>query len=123
MILVTKVEYRMVDGNKCNITTYKEEDFFSASPNTGLLPPTQSRVNYEVALGRVFRTADGRKICLGMSSEAEEALGIQYDVFDRMQSSLSIAQGKNTILLEKLNGLKKLSLFQRIFQWEKLKTQ
>jgi len=53
------------------------------------IPP---EITTEMIRGRRFVNHQGEEVCIGMSKQVQEAIGLPFEVYDNMQSSISFLE-------------------------------
>lgn len=78
MILIKKIDTIEVPSDQYPIQSF---DNFKELPyrreNDYL--PQELKVTQEIVRGITYRTLDGREICIGMSKQAQDAIGLPYE--------------------------------------------
>jgi hypothetical protein len=89
MLLVTKVEVADVPGREAYIASCKD---LPVAPDFVPINNGDDCITGEVYLdnirGREFVDQRGRRICIGMTKEAQEVLGLQYQCWENTLASL-----------------------------------
>ena len=84
MLLVTGIEYKTVPKDVWEIQE------MGCSPDFIKYPEVQKKmkkVETEIVSGRRYTNADRKEICLGISKDVQEILGIPFDDFENMQET------------------------------------
>ena len=80
-----------------------------------------AKVTPEMVFGRIFRTATGEEICIGMTGAVQKAIGLPFEAFDNLQNELEEAKNSYNIICRTLNQQnKKLFTLQNMSWWQRL---
>lgn len=104
MILVKSVNVSLVPSEVVEILHPRPE------PWSGKRPDTES-FDREVVEGEVFHTAGGKRICLGMTRQVREVLGLPLGIFESQQERIRNLEDYTNKLK---HNLRRLTLWQRI---------
>lgn len=88
MILITKIEYCQTDRDAYEIyhsdLYEKSEPLFSCNSVSPRTPVSDSVVR-EVVRGRRFVRPDGLEVMVGMTEQAADVLGLQYEAWQELE--------------------------------------
>lgn len=79
MLVVTDIAVRLVDREEVIMS------FFD-----GHAPMDGASVTREMIVGKPFVNVDGVEVCIGMSSQAQSALGLPFSVFEQQNRDISL---------------------------------
>ncbi len=111
MVCVKSIELVEVDRNRIEFGSFPPLDV--RSHTGGILPVKDIDITREMIKGRVFRNSLGRKVCIGMRKEVQDALGLPFEAFDGLRDQV---EQKNLIvndLLEQINVIKNMGFWGR----------
>ena len=100
MIVITNIEY--LETNRNPIELIREHGHSGFIPCKGN-QVIETKVMLELVRGRHFHRPDGTEICIGMSRQAQDILGLQYDIWDNMRQELDAADSEIASLRKKLS--------------------
>lgn len=110
----------------------KNIDFIEVeNDNIKLMTSTPSNKNYqifenieqELIRGIRFRRSDGNEIVIGYSKQAQDILGISFEVFENLKSKYDIECENHFRTTQEMNQLKnKLLEINSASFWQRLKT-
>jgi len=84
--------------------------------------PVDREVMIETIQGRRFRNSKGLDIVLGMSNQAQEALGIWFDTVENQANIIDDLHNSNNRLMAELNMLRKTyDAFEKMGFWSRLR--
>ena len=120
MIVISEIKVFQTDLNPVEIAQQLSRN--SGNYNSALLeryvPP---EITTEMVLGRRYVNYQGEEVCIGMSKQAQDAIGLPFEVFDNMQNTINFLRkecdnlnASNFRLLKNINRYKSLDLFGRI---------
>ena len=116
MVCVKSIELVEVDRDRIEFANFPPPDV-RFQPEE-LLPVKDIGITREMIKGKVFRNSLGRKVCIGMRKEVQDALGLPFEAFDDLRDQV---EQKNLIvkdLLEQINAIKNMGFwarFRRLF--------
>ena len=114
MIVIKNVEIFEVDRNPIEIlsTTLPHQHVFPCSGD-----PVSVEVFRELIRGRRFvRPSDGTDIVVGMSIQAEDVIGLQYEAWDEINNSLNYFRSSLAKSDSEIMRLKSARFWER-FRW------
>ena len=119
MLLVKSIEVVEVDREQVEITYYEKQRARGYCPTEEIEEIESFR--REVVQGRRFVNACGREINIGLSSDAEKALGLPFSIFEDMAKSnkelcrvIEVGLDKRLRLQYRLETIKGLSFWERL---------
>ena len=117
MILVKKIEVEEVDENKIELSVYDPPCF-----GPKVLIEENIKVHREIIHGKRFIKPDGKEICLGLSKQVHDTIGIYFEAFEseeRQNLRLHLEVTKSITAINKLTS--KLNEFRSMGFWKRLK--
>ena len=87
------------------------------------IPP---EITTEMVRGRRFVNHQGEEVCIGMSKQVQEAIGLPFEVYDNMQSSISFLEKRcQNLNNENFNLRNRIRFMEERFQsinlWGRIK--
>ena len=119
MIVITKIEYKTTDDYQDRIEIFKfQNPEFDINP----LGHPEMKIHTEMIKGRRFVNIKGKEICIGMSEEVQELIGLPFEVFENLQSDIENVQAKFDFE-RRINTkiLKQLRIYQHMGIWDRIK--
>lgn len=119
MIIITRIEYLDL-GNKTEAEIMTYEPHKAGVPvlyDTRREGPNLVQADYlrEKLLGRRFRRpSDGRDIVLGLPKREQALLGLMYDSYDTLETSLKITAGQLARCEATLKQYRTMTFWQRL---------
>jgi len=124
MLVVESIKTCTVDRDRWTIRNFKEMS--AAIPIYEL--PTEVKVICEMIEGKKFINANGNLVCIGLSKQVQDAIGLPMEVFETQQEELSslsqrlsnshsrvqVLQEDSDILYDQLQRYKKLTFWKRL---------
>ncbi|MFH1777587.1 MAG: hypothetical protein ABH952_08545 [Candidatus Omnitrophota bacterium] len=117
MIIVQEIKVANVDKNVVELAHYPPMNF-SIYPG----PKTEPiEITYEMIHGRTFVNANGEEFCIGLSEQAQTAIGLPFEAFENMSNEIEKLQihigdlrKKYNIARDKINQYETMGLWKRI---------
>ena len=115
MILVKKIEYIETDRDPIDIISMVRPNYpVRVGTEKGAKLVEVSEI-HELIKGRRFvRPSTQTDIVIGMSKQASEVIGIQYETFDNMEESIAQLTSQQRVDRETLDKIKSASLLKRL---------
>ena len=110
MILITKIEYTEVDGDVREIFQHKRRPIFRNNHRERV----DEKVVREVVRGRRFCRPDGREIAVGLSEQAADVLGLQYEAWRELEQRAENHRNREMNLDWELLAIKKAGFWTRL---------
>jgi len=108
MLVVKDIEVLCVERNRIQIARYSPSvTFLAESAMTGEL----KEISIEDIHGQTFSNSRGERICIGMSNAAQQAIGLPFEAFERMNHQIADLHKENLLLrhmLDNKNSVKQL---------------
>jgi len=82
MLLVKSIEVIEVNADICDLF-HKQQPSDTALPQVGTVHITKEMVS-----GKQFTNAQGQTICIGMSKQVQDAIGLPFEVLDNLNKAL-----------------------------------
>ena len=130
MICVTKIEALEVPDDWHRIGHYPDRELWLYPPGDNENPePVSMKVVSEIVRGTRIVTSTGKEICIGMSKQAHELLGLPFEIIDNQKGTIEIYY-KEVLVLKRDAKLslavgkrlrQKLDVFLGMNFWERLK--
>ena len=115
MIVITKIEYMTTELDEHEIFSmqapYNATEVFT---HDGAKVVSAECIRHEIVKGRRFRTWGGKDVVLGLSSQAQEALQMQYEAFDNLQKSIDDMEKVIKTQTEIISGFRRVKMLQKI---------
>ena len=116
MLIIKNIEFIETDRDPYEILSHQMSSYQAIEVMTDkgkdFIGGTELR---ELIRGRRFvRPSDGLDIMIGVSKQAQNVIGIQYEAWENMEESHNLAIDKATHTANKLAKLKKSNLWKRI---------
>ena len=89
MILIKSIEVAVVEGDLQSVIGRFQKQ--RADSLKTLILVENVALTEEMVYGRIYRTADGREIVIGMTKEVKDAIGLPYGVFENLTKELTAA--------------------------------
>lgn len=100
MLVVTDIKVIEVDQSRWYIDRMRGPVIRPYRDDDGYEPVEVTR---EMIEGKVFKSVDGREICIGMSKQVQDAIGLPLEVFDNL---MSIIRDQHTQINQLATGKK-----------------
>ena len=103
-----------------------DEDFVMISRMEGLPPfadlypydddtPLETvEVTQEMVHGRWFNNGWGKEVCIGMTQQVQDLIGLPFEAFSNMEATILGMKLKITALLKELDEFKTMGFFGRL---------
>ena len=116
MIVITKIEFFETDRDPAEIARNTHPyEYINVNTEQGAKEIVSQKITSEWISGnRFIRPSDGTDIVIGMSVQAQELIGIQYDSWLSMSNELSKYQTINEIKEKEIESAKRATLWTRI---------
>ena len=90
---------------------------------TAYIPP---EITTEMVRGRRFVNHQGEEVCIGMSEQVQQAIGLPFEVYDNMQSSISFLEKRcQNLNIENFHQRNRIRFMEERFQsinlWGRIK--
>jgi len=82
MKLIEKVSVREIKGDSCEVQHYKPPALEVAEG--GAIPNMAHLCTLEIVQGRYFYLPGGKEVCIGMTKEVQETIGVCFDTLESM---------------------------------------
>ena len=119
MIVITKIDF--IETERDPLELIHRYGLDGRIPFSNGRKEIEAKELMELIRGRRFVRPDGKEIVLGISRQAQDVLGIQYEEWHRMNLRLKVATDEKLSLMKELNtytGIikeaKKATIVQRI---------
>lgn len=87
MIVIKSIEVFNIDENRLRfLHNHCDKPTFRHAPTAD--HPVETTLTIEEITGQRFTNANGQKICIGMSEQVQEAIGLPMSIFAKMDSDL-----------------------------------
>jgi len=116
MILIRKIQAIKVDKDSKQIKDMANRYIFDQKLYEDIF------LTPDMVKGRVFKNADGEEICISMNNDAQKAVGLPFETFDKM--STTIDDNEDTIdKLDKLydEAFESLLSYETMSLWGRIK--
>jgi len=111
VIVITKIEYKTTDNYQDKVEIFKfQNPEFDINP----LEHPQMQIHTEMIKGRRFVNAKGKQICIGMSKEVQELIGLPFEVFENLQKDIENERALNKSLNESLLEHEQMGFIDRM---------
>lgn len=104
MIVITEIKTREVNRNAWERAKFNCDAYFEAS--SGDVAETVRFTN-EVVLGKDFKNAHGKTVCIGMTKEVQEAIGLPFEAFEELQKLIEEFRQYNQLLFDRIERTEK----------------
>ena len=68
----------------------------------------------ELVKGRKFVNSRGQKVCIGMTSEVQQLVGLPFEAFDRMEKEVRELTLQRNRIYARLNRIEVLTFWRRL---------
>ena len=110
MLLIESIKYIEVENDVWPIHSFTAPRYYNNHDE-----PVEESVVHEMVTGRRFVNSHGVEICVGISEEVQNLIGLPFEVFNNMETELSEL---NYIVIDQN---KTLSNFRNMSLWDRLK--
>jgi len=111
MIVITKIEYKTIDNYQDRIEKFR---FQNPKLDINPLEHPEMKIHTEIIKGRRFVNIKGKEICIGMSEEVQELIGLPFEVFENLQSDIEYERDMNKKILKQLRTYQHMGIWDRI---------
>lgn len=87
MIVIKEIKVVNVDRNIAEFAIADHKPFVWLE-KPGLIPES-IEVTREMVRGRIFVNTRGQRLCIGMTREVQEAIGLPFEIFDSMDQKIT----------------------------------
>ena len=91
MLVVKSIDVIHTDRDSIQIASIPKMDVFT-------LNDLDQHITFEMIHGQTFSNSRGERICIGMSSAAQEAIGLPFEIFESMNNMAARLQKENLFL-------------------------
>lgn len=91
MICIKSIEVIEVERDDVEVAHFRWPDGYFETGDYESSPMTAD-LTYEMVRGRVFRNANGQEVCIGMSKQVQDAIGLPFAVFENMEKKIGDLQ-------------------------------
>ena len=119
MICITEIKTVDVDRNFIQIT--RMENIPAVAPIVGSDQEDYAEVKIEMVHGREFINQNGQRVCIGMTQQVQDLIGLPFDAFNNMEKELesnyvTISQlhSRSTMYQKKTEEYEQASFFKRL---------
>lgn len=113
MLLVRKVDIIETDHDIAELQAMSSSPDASVPVNGGRDMEKISVIK-ELVKGRLFRRPDGLDIIVGLSRQAQQVLGLYYEVWDQMETTLYSTREQLFKSQRAINKLRRAPFFTRL---------
>lgn len=118
MLIVTEIKTKEVDRDKWEVRQCQ----LNTHPNRAGNALEIDSYTREMIYGRVFVNINGKRFCIGMSEQVQNAIGLPMDCFEKLNLEIDLLEVDNTQLRKGVDRLwKKLEVFDTMTFWQKIK--
>lgn len=110
MLLIESIKYVEVDNDVWPIHSFSPPNYYN-----NLDEPVEESVVREMVTGRRFVNSRGVEICVGISEEVQNLIGLPFEVFNNMEKEVS----EQYYIIQDQN--KTLSDFRNMPLWNRFK--
>jgi len=110
MILISEIKTIQTDLDPIALTRALSCGY--APEGTDYIPP---EITTEMVRGRRFVNIRGEEVCIGMSKQVQQAIGLPFEVYDTMDNNITFFRKRNQNLeSQNFNLLKRIEQHQSI---------
>ena len=91
MLVVKSIDVIHTDRDSIQIASIPKMDVFT-------LNDLDQHITFEMIHGQTFSNSRGERICIGMSSAAQTAIGLPFEVFESMNNTIASLNHENAFL-------------------------
>lgn len=120
MLCITKIEVVNVPEDKLDLY-YCNDPFANVLPIEGTYPVEYAEVKREHVNGKIFINNRHEEICIGMSKQVQDLIGLPFEVYDNMNKEIKSLSGNYNYVNKlykkldiELEKYKKLTFFKRL---------
>ena len=88
MICIKSIEVLEVERKDVEVAHFKWPDGYFETGDYECSTMT-AELTYEMVRGRVFRNANGQEVCIGMTKQVQDAVGLPFEAFENMEKEIS----------------------------------
>jgi len=87
MICIKSIEVIEVERDDVEVAHFRWPDGYFETGDYECSPMT-AELTYEMVRGRRFRNRDGKEVCMGMTKQVQDAVGLPFEAFEDMEKEI-----------------------------------
>lgn len=121
MICIKSIQIVEVDEDRLEVTHFQKAKGRTIQFVEDMHKTEEQKVTREMVVGRIFVNAYGKRLCIGMTKRAQDAIGLPFEVFEdqgiliERQQNTIFAEGREIRLLNKrIDRIRELTFLDRL---------